>query len=142
LSDEEWNKLYQAAKPHLKPVLLVAYHLGQRSGEIVGLTWDRVDLQRGSIALRSVDTKTKKPRQVPLTPAVRLELGNLSKVRSLVTNRVFLYKGLPMQRIHRTFKTAQKDAGIQDFRFHDLRHCASNRYENSGPQVREDVEAV
>jgi integrase len=132
LSEEEWNKLYQAAKPHLKPVLLVAYHLGQRLGEIISLTWDRVDIQRGFITLRSIDTKTKKPRQVPLTPAVRSELVGLSKVRSLTTNRVFLYKGVPIQRIHRTFKTAQKDAGVQDFRFHDLRHCAATNLRRAG----------
>jgi integrase len=48
LNDEEWKNLYQAAKPHLRPILLIAYHLGQRLGEIVHLTWDRVDLKRGS----------------------------------------------------------------------------------------------
>ena len=50
LSAEEWDKLYEVAKPHLKPVLLVAYQLGQRLSEIVGLTWDRVDLKREFIA--------------------------------------------------------------------------------------------
>ncbi len=33
LSEEERGKLYQAAKPHLKPVLLLAYQLGQRLSE-------------------------------------------------------------------------------------------------------------
>jgi len=28
LSDGEWIGLYETAKPHLKPVLLLAYHLG------------------------------------------------------------------------------------------------------------------
>lgn len=28
LSEEEWTKLYQSAKPQLGPVLLSAYHLG------------------------------------------------------------------------------------------------------------------
>jgi uncharacterized protein YecE (DUF72 family) len=46
LSDEGWGRLYEAAKPHLRPVLLTAYQLGQRFGEITGLTWDRVDLKR------------------------------------------------------------------------------------------------
>ena len=64
LSDSEWIGLYDTAKPHLKPVLLVACHLGQRLSEIVHLTWDRVDLHRGFITLRGIDTKTKKPRRV------------------------------------------------------------------------------
>src|SRR5262249_18738103 len=33
LSDTEWGKLYQAAKPHLRPVLVTAYQLGQRFSE-------------------------------------------------------------------------------------------------------------
>ena len=62
LTEEEWSKLYQVAKPRLRPVLLTAYQLGQRLSEIVGLTWDRIDRKRGFITLRSQDTKTKKPR--------------------------------------------------------------------------------
>ena len=132
LTDSEWMSLYERAKLHLKPILLVAYHLGQRLSEIVFLTWDRVDLHRGFITLRAIDTKTKNPRRVPMTPAVREALGDLAKVRSLTTNRVFLYKGQPLKRISRTFGTAKRDAGITDFRFHDLRHCASTNLRRAG----------
>ena len=99
LTDEEWAKLYRAAKPHLKPVLLTAYELGQRFSEIVGLTWDRVDLKRGFITLRSLDTKTRTPRQVPMTPDVKLTLQRIAKVRSLTTRHVFTYKRRPLRRI-------------------------------------------
>ena len=95
-SEEEWGKLYQAAKPHLKSVLLLAYQLGQRMSEIVCLTWDRVDLKQGFIMLRAIDTKTTKSRQVPLTPDVRETLQQLAKVRSLATRPVFLYQGQPL----------------------------------------------
>jgi integrase len=132
LTEEEWTKLYEAAKGHLKPVLLLAYQLGQRFGEIVGLTWDRVDLKRGFIMLRSQDTKTKKPRQVPMTPDIRMTLQRLAKVRSLSTRHVFTFRGKPIQRISRSFRTTLKDAGITDFRFHDLRHCASTNLRRAG----------
>ena len=52
-------RLYSEAADHLKPILLVAYRLGMRYSEIVQLTWDRVDRERGLITLRSIDTKTK-----------------------------------------------------------------------------------
>jgi integrase len=132
LSDSEWNALYDAAASHLKPILLLAYHLGQRFGEIVQLTWDRVDLQRGFIALRAIDTKTKEPRQVPITPAVRAALADLAKVRRLHTNHVFLYEGQPIKSIKRGFNTAKKLAGVSDFRFHDLRHCAATNLRRAG----------
>ena len=126
------ERLYEVAKPHVKPVLLLAYQLGQRLSEIINLTWDRVDLQRGFITLRAMDTKTKKPRRVPLTPVVKATLHDLAKVRSLTTAHVFLYKGKPLKSITRTFRTALKDAGIQNFRFHDLRHCASTNLRRAG----------
>ena len=132
LTAEEWSRLCEAAKPHLRSVLLTAYELGQRFGEITGLTWDRVDLKRGFVTLRALDTKTRKARQVPLTTNVRLMLQRLFKARSLATRHVFTYDGHPLRRVTRTFKTALKDAKIEDFRFHDLRHCASTNLRRAG----------
>lgn len=142
LSAEEWSKLYRAAKPHLRPVMLVAYQLGQRFSEITELTWDRVDLKRGFITLRAIDTKTRAPRQVPMTPDVRMLFQRLAKVRSLVTRHVFLYKQRPLKRISRSFKTALKDAGIMDFRFHDLRHCASTNLRRAGVDTATAMKVV
>lgn len=132
LTGEEWGRLYAAAKPHLKPVLLTAYQLGQRFSEITGLTWNKVDLKRGFITLRAIDTKSKKPRQIPITPDVRAILQQLAKVRSLSTMHVFTYAGRPLKRVRRSFRAALKDAGIEDFRFHDLRHCASTNLRRAG----------
>jgi integrase len=132
LTEAEWERLYRVAAPHVKPMLLIAYHLGQRFGEITNLTWDRVDLQRGFITLRSIDTKTKKARQVPLTPAVRMVLGDLAKVRRLDTNHVFLYEGHPIKSIKTALKRAKRLSGVEGFRFHDLRHCAATNLRRAG----------
>lgn len=132
LSSDEWEKLYDAAAHHLKPLLLLAYHLGPRLSEMLNLTWDRVDLSRGFIKLRSVDTKTREPRQVPLTPVVLAELRDLSKVRSITCPYVFQFEGRPIKRVKRAFHTAMRKAGIQDLRFHDLRHCAATNLRRAG----------
>ena len=132
LTAEEWERLYAAAAPHLKPILLTAYHLGQRLGEILNLTWDRVDVQRGIITLRAIDTKTKKPRRIPLTPPVRATLVELAKVRDLTHKHVFVYQRNPVREIRTAFKTACKRAGIQNLRFHDLRHCAATNLRRAG----------
>ncbi len=65
------------------PILQVAYQLGLRYGEIVRLTWERVDLKRGLIGLTARDTKNKKPRTVPLTP----ELAEVFRDRHKVNIR-------------------------------------------------------
>ena len=74
-----------------------------------------------------------------MTPDVKVTLRRLAKVLSLTTaateatfRHVFTYEGRPLQRISRSFKTALKDAGITDFRFHDLRHCASTNLRRAG----------
>ena len=132
LTDEEWRQLYDSASLHLQPILLIAYDLGLRLGEILQLSWERVDLQRRFIQLRSQDTKTQEARMVPMTPAVYGCLLNLSKVRSLVTNHVFLYEGKPIKGIKRGFQAALRRAKIEDFRFHDLRHCAATNLRRNG----------
>ena len=132
LSSDEWDRLYTAAADHIQPVLLMAYHLGPRLSEILNLTWDRVDLHRGFIKLRSVDTKTKDPREIPLTPMVLAALRDLSKVRSLTCPYVFQFKGKPIKRIKRAFHSAARQAGIANVRFHDLRHCAATNLRRAG----------
>lgn len=132
LTEEEWGRLHQAAKPHLRPVLLRAYQLGQGFREIVSLTWDRVALKRGFITLRSQDTKAKVGRQIPMTPDVRVTFQRLAKIRSLTNNHVFTYNDRPLQHISPSFRTALKDAGIPDFCFYDLRHCASTNLRRAG----------
>jgi integrase len=132
LTAEEWERLYEVASPHLKPILLTAYHLGQRLGEILNLTWDRVDLHRGIITLRGVDTKTNKPRQVPMTPQVKAILASLSKVRDLTHKFVFVFKRNPIREVKTAFKTACRNANIENLRFHDLRHCAATNLRRAG----------
>jgi integrase len=132
LTSDEWQRLYDAASPHLRPILLTAYHLGQRLGEIVNLTWDRVDFKRRIITLRSVDTKTSNPRQLPMTAPVMTVLADLSRLRELAHNHVFVYKRNPLREVRTSFKTACKKAGIEDLRFHDLRHCAATNLRRAG----------
>jgi integrase len=142
LTEEEWARLHQVAKPHLKPILILAYQLGQRMSEVVGLTWDRVDLKRGFITLRSIDTKTKKARQVPMTPDVKATLQGLAKVRSLATRHVFLYKREPLRDFRTAFRTAMTEAGVNGFRFHDLRHCAATNLRRAGVDTTTAMQIV
>ena len=132
LTAEEWQQLYEVAAVHLQPILLTAYHLGQRLGEILNLTWVRVDLHRGIIVLRAVDTKTNKPRQVPMTPQVKAMLIDLSKVRDIAHKHVFVYQRNPVSEVKTAFKTACRKAGIENLRFHDLRHCAATNLRRAG----------
>lgn len=135
LTPDEWTRLCAEAAPHLKPILKVAYHLGLRYGEIVRLTWDRVDLKRGIITLTAKDTKARRPRKVPLTPELTEVFRDLYKVRYLGQDRVFLRNGESIQSVRTAFENAKDRAKIANLRFHDLRHCAATNMRRAGVDV-------
>jgi integrase len=53
----QFEDLQAHSAPYLCPINLVAYATGMRPGEIVGLTWDKVDLKSGFISTEGEDTK-------------------------------------------------------------------------------------
>ena len=53
---------------HLADVVTVALETGLRKAELLGLTWDRVDLSRGVLRLEL--TKSGRRREVPMRQAV------------------------------------------------------------------------
>jgi integrase len=53
------DALLRHSEGHIKGILAVAYYTGMRRGEILGLTWDRVDLKNRMIYLEASDTRTK-----------------------------------------------------------------------------------
>jgi integrase len=130
LTTEEFFRLLDACPSHIRPVVMVAYYMGMRKNEIIYLVWNEVDLQKGFIRLSAERTKTNMARAIPIHPAVRAMLERLP--RGLHTDRVFLKDGQPFNEFKRSFTTACRNAGIQGFVFHDLRHCALNNLRRSG----------
>jgi integrase len=73
LEPDEEARLIQACQgitrtPELAAIVVLALKTGLRKGELLGLTWDRVDLSRG--VLRLEITKSGKRREVPMRQAV------------------------------------------------------------------------
>lgn len=116
--------------PHLVPLVTVALHTGMRRGEMLGLEWSRVDLQANLLYLESHHTKAKKRRSVALNKTAREAI--LAQARFRATHCPFARwvfctrEGNRIGSVKRSFATACREAGIEDFRFHDLRHtCAA-----------------
>jgi integrase len=63
-------------------------------------------------------------------PKVKTILEKIPK--AIHTDRVFLQHGKPFDEIKHAFQTACENAGIKDFCFHDLRHCALNNLRKAG----------
>jgi len=132
ISQEAFNRLLSHLPNYAANIVLTAYHTGMRSGEIINLTWDRVNLKEGFIDLREEDTKTNEPRRIYLPNPLRDLFSRLSKVRQIRQNFVFTNRGMPVRSIRSAFKTACKKAGIEDFRIHDLRHTFNTNMRKAG----------
>src|SRR5207249_3761518 len=79
-SDEEVRLLDACGRSrtkHLAAVVRVALETGLRRGELLGLTWDQVDMSRGVIRLADTQTKSGRRREVPMRQAVYVVLAAL-----------------------------------------------------------------
>jgi integrase len=121
LMPEEASNLLEKCRtqnnPNLADLAELALYTGMRQGELLGLTWDRVDRARGVVLLER--TKSGRRREVPLNgPAdailARRAPDAASDALVFGTQSWYTFRG------HWT--AAVNAAGLEDFRFHDLRH--------------------
>ncbi len=131
LNDAERKALLASCRvseaPALYALVLAALTTGARRGELYGLRWMHVDLDRRWAIFPT--TKNGHPRGVPLTPALVQELR---AIRVENDERVF------RDDMTRAWHTALRRAGIDaGFRFHDLRHSAASMLVQSGANLAE-----
>ena len=131
----------ESSNPYLYPVVVLALSTGMRQGEIMGLTWEDVDLHQGRATLH--ETKNGERRVVPLSGKALELLKAHAKVRRLDTNLLFPGKN-PQKPIdlRAPWEAALKKAGIEDFRFHDLRHSAASYLAMNGASMAEIAEVL
>ncbi len=100
--------------------------------EVSNLKWSDLDFQNNLTVLS--DTKSGKTREIPLNKAMREVL--LSVPRHIKSDYVFCnQEGRPYTDIRRSFNSALKKAGIEDFTFHDLRHTFASHMVMSGIDI-------
>lgn len=141
LSNEERAALLSACEaspnPYLFPVVVLALSTGMRAGEIMALEWRDVDLARGWLTLR--ETKNGTMRGVPLVgKALELVKEHARTRRRLDTPLLWpgVHPNKPMD-LRQPWEKALKQAGIEDFRFHDLRHSAASYLAMNGASLNE-----
>ena len=143
--DGERTRLLKACQASdntcLLTVVVLALSTGMRQGEIMGLTWEDVDLHQGRATLH--ETKNGERRVVPLSGKALELLKAHSKVRRLDTNLLFPGKNRQKPMDLRTpWEAALKKAAIEDFRFHDLRHSAASYLAMNGASLAEIAEVL
>lgn len=141
LSDEERDRLLQAcresANPYLYCIVVMAISTGARKMELLRLKWKDVDFKRQIIILH--ETKNDERRSLPLVEyALELLKQHSDKYQLNKNDYVFPSKNglLPMD-IRTPWETVLKKAELEDFRFHDLRHCAASYLAMNGASTHE-----
>jgi integrase len=133
LLPEEEGKLMAALtgrRATIRLLVVVALQTGMRRGEIMKLKRSDIDFHRGEIHVTG--TKTNQNRVVPINETLRFELqDHLGRVES---SWVFASPkpGGHIVEIRKSFARACSEAGVEDFRFHDLRHTAATRMGEAG----------
>ncbi len=127
LTHEEEERLTQAAASHLKPIIRFAVDTGGRRSELFRLDWRYVDLSNRRVTF--IQTKNGEDRTVRLCERAYETLTALGPKDS---GPVFTFAGKALKGIKSSFDTAREKAGIEDFRFHDLRHTFASRLVQGG----------
>lgn len=125
--------------PHLADFIRLALNTGCRRNELLKLRWEQVDLKTGLIHLEAKDTKTRRRRSVPLNDEARQAMLNLARFRATycpASEWVFAHKdGTRQECIWTAFRHALRQAGIENFRIHDLRHTCASWLVSAGQQL-------
>jgi integrase len=131
LTDAERPRLLAACKASvskdLYTIVLLALSTGMRRNEILTLTWEAIDTLRGEIYLK--DTKNKEPRSVPLTGEALTLLREARRARYTEPLDTLVFrapKGAKVYAMNKAWHRALRQAGIDDFCFHSLRHTVGS----------------
>ncbi len=115
----------QIASPWLYPLVVLALNTGARQGELLDLGYEDIDQERGLIYFGR--TKNRRLKTVPMNHAVREAVDWL--IRHRYGDYLFMWPWgdrVGRTTVYDAFKRACGEAGIEKFRFHDLRHTAAS----------------
>ena len=123
----------------LADLAIFAYLTGWRKGEVLGLEWRHVTLDRragaivgATVTLPAARSKNKKARKVVLRDALLDVLLRRVAVRRLDCPYVFHRDGTPVRSFRRAWLTACKQAGVEGKVFHDLRRSGVRNMVRAG----------
>ena len=137
ITPEQFTALLISLPFHTRAILATAFYTGMRKGEILSLTWPKVDMRNKAIRLEAKDTKDREARVIPICEELYEVLRGIPQ--ALHDDHVFLYKGKPVHDIRAGLREACEEVGIEygralkdGFVFHDLRHCFNTYMRKAG----------
>jgi integrase len=131
LTVEELRKLYDAVPIGMRSPFLVALSTGLRAANVFQMEWQWVDLAKRLVTIPRAKSKNRRPIVIPLNQtaygAIMVQIGRNERYVFPHANGT-----KPMNFYRRAWKAALKATGIEDFRWHDMRHCFATILRESG----------
>ena len=130
LTREEADTLLDELPAHLRAMADFSLETGLRQSNVTGLQWSQVDLGRRCAWIHPDQAKARKAIAVPLSKGAVLLLRK--EIGKHPVN-VFTYAGKPIGQVNtKAWRAALERAGIEDFRWHDLRHTWASWHAQAG----------
>jgi len=130
LQHEEAERLIQELPEHLAAMMTFSLETGLRQSNVSGLQWSQVDLKRACAWIHPDQAKARKAIAVPLSD---IAAGVIRQMDGNHPEYVFTYKGKPISQVNtKAWRNALKRAGIDNFRWHDLRHTWASWHVQAG----------
>ena len=130
LEQGEEEKLLSATD-ELKRIIIIALETGMRRGEILNIKKSHIDFVRQTLLIPF--TKTGTPRTIPLSSraieALREQLRGSQNVIPIEETSLFSYTA---RGLSGAFLRLCRKHGLENLRFHDLRHEATSRFFEKG----------
>lgn len=120
---------------HLMPMVILAINTGLRRGEIFNLEWQDIDFLHNRLTVRAAATKSAKTRHIPLNT---MTLKTLRRWQEQTNDTGLVFPGKEGQRldnISTAWRNVIDDAEIENFTFHDLRHCFATKVLKGGADI-------
>ena len=150
----EYLAVREALPEDLKPIIVFAYHSGWRKEEILSRTWDKVDLEQGTVRLDPGEAKNEEARILYMPDELLQEIRKLHGQRRLGCPYVFHRDGQPIKDFRGSWDSACIKAGlfevVKDEQgsetkvptkiFHDFRRTAIRDMVRSGTPERVAME--
>lgn len=135
IEQEQYRALLAALPQHLRCLFVVAYHVGNRKGELLNLRRSQVSLTAREIRLTARETKGKLARTLPIYG----DMAAFLEMAFAEADQTFPQCCWAFQRhgkridAHLTgWRQACEQAGLPGLLFHDLRRSAVRNLERAG----------
>jgi integrase len=123
LTEDEIRRLLDVSPPYLRDIIKGALLTGLRKGDLLGLRWGDIDLEKGILFFNEEKKGGRRQAKTLNDDMLALLQGIPAKPDGYVFHGP---DGKHLRDCPRSFRSALRRAGISDFRFHDLRHCSAS----------------